>query len=83
MTTFKIVVRKEFTHNSYFVLAFKKANYRRILRLSNCQLVKDFNNAINIINENLLLITNLKSRYMITKIYNNEDEDRIYFDILS
>jgi len=63
------------------VLAFKKTNYKRVLRLSSYQLIEDFNNAIDIMNKSFLLIINLKLKYIITKIYNNKSKNRICFNI--
>jgi len=63
------------------MFALKKTNYRKILQLNSCQLIEDFDNTINIINKNFLSTTNLKSEYIITKIYNNKSKNRICFDI--
>jgi len=63
------------------VLVFKKTDYRKILRLNSCQLIENFDNTIDIINKSLLSITDLKSEYIITEIYNNKSENRICFDI--
>lgn len=81
MIALEVVVRKELAHDDHLVLAFNKANRKRILRLSNCQLIEDFENAIDMMNESLFLIIDLESRYMITRIHNNED--KVFFDILN
>ncbi len=82
MTALKIVVREELAHGNHLVLALKEANHRRVLRLSNCQLIEDFDNAVDMMNESLLSTIDLKPRYMIIEIHDNEGEDRVCFDIL-
>ncbi len=73
MAALKIVVREELAHGSYLVLASKKADYRRVLRLGSCQLSEDFENAVGLIDRSLFSTTDLKSGYIITGIYNCEE----------
>jgi len=81
MAALKIVVREELAHGSHLVLAPKEADHRRVLRLSSCQLVEDFDNAVGMMDGSLLSTTDLKPGYMITGIHDDEGEDRVCFDI--